>query len=244
MRALLFGLIWLCQGGAIQAAENITLFTYQQQPPYVVNFQAQQGLYFDLAQRLEELLPAYHFSVREMPRRRLDRQLASGQLQGLVLGVSATWFASSAQYSFSQAFIDDGNRLVSRAAGEASQLTLGTLAGHRLGLVAGHQYPELGEWLLAGTVSREDSVSENVNLERLQRGWVDATVLGERTLAYFFKQQPGLRAQLFVAEPVLSRYRRHLLVPAAYARLLPELNRVIDVLASDPLWQTKLAGYR
>jgi len=244
VRALLWGLVWLCQMAAVQAAEDITLFTYQQQPPYVVNFDAQQGLYFDLAQRLEELLPAYHFSVRDLPRRRLDRLLANDQLDGLVVGVSTGWFAQSPHYTFSQAFLDDANVLVSRAQGEGSRLSLQTLAGHRLGLVTGHQYPELGETLLAGKVSREDSVSESTNLERLRRGWIDATVVGERTLAFLTRQQPELVEQIVVAQPALYVYRRHLLVPTRYKALLPQLNQALDALVKDSAWQAKLASYR
>lgn len=244
MRAFWCGVIWLCHVAAAQAVEQITLFCYQQQSPYVVDFDDEKGLYFDLTQRLNELLPAYHFSIRDIPRRRLDRQLAAGELHGLVLGVNPGWFGISPTYTYSQPFIEDANVLVSRNSGEVSRVTLDTLAGHRLGLVAGHQFPELDAWLLTGKVSREDSVSESVNLQRLQRGWIDATVVGTRTLGFYLRTEPSMRDHVFAAEPALYTYRRHFLVPTAYTRVLPELNRAIDALSADPVWQAKLAAYQ
>ncbi|MEN0106154.1 MAG: hypothetical protein AAGC84_06965, partial [Pseudomonas sp.] len=101
MRALLCGFIWLCHVAAAQAVEHITLFCYQQQAPYVLDFEREQGLYFDLARRLDALLPDYHFTIREIPRRRLDRQLDAGELPGLVIGVSPGWFSDVPAYSFS-----------------------------------------------------------------------------------------------------------------------------------------------
>lgn len=244
MRVMWCGLVWLFHVAVVQAAQPITLFCYQHKPPYVIDYTHQKGLYFDLAERLEELLPAYDFSIRDIPRRRLDRQLADGKLQGLVLGVSSGWFKNSGNYSFTEPFIEDANMLVSRSNGEASRLTLASLGGHRLGLVAGHHYPELEQALQGGTVSRQDSVNERVNLERLQRGWIDATVVGRRTLEFFWLERPSLSEQVFVAQPPLNRYTRHLLVPSAYSALLPDLNRAIKSLGEDQAWQAKLETYR
>ncbi len=244
MRVMWCGLVWLIQVAVVQAAQPVTLFCYQHKPPYVIDYTHQQGLYFDLAQRLEEMLPAYDFSIRDIPRRRLDRQLADGKLKGLVLGASSGWFANSGNYSLTEPFVEDTNLLVSRSTGAGSRLTMASLDGHRLGLVAGHHYPEMEQALEAGLVSREDSVNERVNLERLQRGWIDATIIGRRTLAFFLGEQPSLSEQLFVAEPPLKVYTRHLLVPTAYAALLPDLNRAIEALGEDPAWQAKLETYR
>ncbi|MBB1521318.1 type 2 periplasmic-binding domain-containing protein [Aquipseudomonas guryensis] len=244
MKTWLFGLLWLGCWVPLQAVEQVLLFNYQQKPPYIVDEAHRQGLYFDLAERLNASLPAYHFVVREIPRKRLDYLLSRDQMHGLVVGVSPDWFADAARHRWTQAFIDDANLLVSRSAGEVSRLSASSLDGHRLGLVSGHRYPELKAVLRHGLVRREDAASEAANLERLMRGWIDATVVGVRTMEFHVQHQPELRQQLFIAEPPLYRYRRHLLVPDGYAGLLPELNRVIAQLEQDPVWQTRLAHYR
>ena len=97
-----------------------------------------------------------------------------------------------------------------------SRLGIDDLAGKRLGLVGGHAYPELQAVLASGKTERQNANSELANLERLLRGWIDATVVGMRTLDYQEHQQPGLRERIHVAEPVLYRYPRQLLVPARY----------------------------
>lgn len=242
LRLVLAGLLLLCGGAG--AAESVFLFSYQQKPPYVVDEARGEGLYFDLARLLSRRLPGHEFVVRQIPRNRLDYLLDRGQLPGLVLGVSPQWFADAARHRWSLPFIEDANLLVSRQEGPVSRLSLESLEGRRLGLIRGHRYPVLQPLLDSGQVRREDAGSEGANLERLMRGWLDATVVGARTLEFYLARHPGWRGQLFVAEPPLSRYQRQLLVPQGQAALLPALNEVFAGLPSDAEWQALLARYQ
>ena len=241
IRFLLLGLAWWCTSAL--ASEQITLFSYQHKPPYIVDSKSRQGLYFDLAEQLNAHLPKYHFVIRQIPRKRLDYLLSRDQLQGIVLGTSPGWFPDAQRHLWSEAFIDDANLLVSRSQGEVSRLSARDLIGRRLGVVSGHRYPELDELLGSARISREAGVSESANLLRLQRGWIDAAVVGKRTLDFYLQEQHDLHRQLYVAQPALRRYQRSLLVPTSYAWLLPELNRVIVALKQTPSWQARLEHY-
>lgn len=244
MKRALQVLLWLSVCNVCGAVEEIQLFSYQQKPPYVLDGEVERGLYTDLARHLSHKLPAYHFVVREIPRKRLDRLLSQGRLNGLIIGADPAWFSQNPELSSSEAFIEDANVLVSRASGEASQITLEHLDGKRLGVVAGHYYPELNATLSRGQVEVQEGVSEAVNLQRLQKGWIDATVIGARTLEYFQRQHPELNSELYVQQATLYHYQRHLLVPERYVKLLPELNQVIDELPQDSAWQKTLQSYR
>lgn len=239
---LLMALALLCAGAS--ASEPVFLFSYQQKPPYVVDEARGEGLYFDLARLLSQRLPEHEFVVRQIPRKRLDYLLAKDELPGLVLGVSPQWFADAQRHRWSLPFIEDANLLLSRRSGPVSRLSVATLDGHRLGLISGHHYPTLQATLHRGRVQREDAASEGANLERLVRGWLDATVVGERTLEFYLAREPAWRDQLFVAEPVLLRYQRQLLVPQRHAALLPALDAVLAGLPEDAEWQALLARYR
>jgi polar amino acid transport system substrate-binding protein len=241
-RFLLLGLGCLC--ATAHAVEEITLFSYQHKPPYVVDSEHQRGLYYDLAGQLNANLPQYRFVVRQIPRKRLDYLLSKDQLKGIVLGTSAEWFSDAPRHLWTEAFIDDANLLVSRSEGKVSRVSPDDLGGLRLGVVSGHRYPELDELQEKARISREAGISESANLLRLQRGWIDAAVISERTLEFYFHEQHGLRRRLHVAQPPLHRYQRSLLVPAGYARLLPDLNRVIGTLKQTPAWQSQLERYR
>jgi polar amino acid transport system substrate-binding protein len=241
-RLVLLSLGWLC--ASAHAVEEITLFSYQHKPPYVIDGERQQGLYYELAEQLNAYLPQYRFVVRQIPRRRLDYLLSKDQLDGLVLGTSPDWFRDAPRHLWTEAFIDDANLLVSRSQGEVSRLSADQLGGRRLGVVSGHHYPELDGLLGKERISREAGISESANLLRLQRGWLDAAVIGKRTLDFYFQEQRGLRRQLYVAQPPLRTYQRSLLVPTGYARLLPDLNRVIGTLKQAPAWQHRLEQYR
>lgn len=242
LRFLLAGLLLLC--AAAGAAEPVYLFSYQQKPPYVVDEVQGEGLYFDLARLLSRRLPGHEFVVRQIPRNRLDYLLARDQLPGLVLGVSPQWFAQAARYQWSLPFIEDANLLVSRQAGPASRLSLETLKGRRLGLIRGHRYPGLQALLDSGQVRREDAGSEGANLQRLMNGWLDATVVGARTLEFYLARHPEWRGQIHVPESPLIRYQRLLLVPQNQAALLPALNEVLAGLPNDAEWKAQLAYYQ
>lgn len=244
MKRALLVLLWLGVCNVCGAVEEILLFSYQQKPPYVLDGDVDRGLYADLARHLNNRLPAYHFVMREIPRKRLDRLLSQGELNGLIIGADPAWFSQSPGLTSSAAFIEDANVLVSRASGDASRVTLDNLDGKRLGLVAGHYYPELSDTLSRGQVEVQEGVNESVNLQRLQKGRIDATVIGARTLEFFQQQDPALKTQLYVQDATLYHYQRHLLVPERYVQLLPELNQVIEGLPQDPAWQKKLENYR
>lgn len=244
MKWLFLGAFCLLQPALALAAEPLTLFSYQQKPPYVIEAENGQGLYFELAEQLNARLPQYRFTVRELPRNRIDHLLARHTLEGLVVGASPDWFPDAAHYLWTEPFIDDANLLVSRGAGINSVLSLNQLNGLRVGLVRGHRYPELESLIEARQIIREDGVSEKTNLLRLSRGWIDATVVGKRTLDFYFNEQRGLRREVHVAQPPIYRYRRHILVPAAYAPMLPSLNRALDDVLHSDAWQSILARYR
>lgn len=244
MKQALLVLLWLGVWAPCSAAQDILLFSYQQKPPYVLDGDVETGLYADLAQHLNAKLPAYHFVMRDIPRKRLDRLLSQGKFNGVIIGADPAWFSQTPGLSASAPFIEDANVLVSRASGDLSQVTLDSLDGKRLGLVAGHYYPELNSALSRGHIDVQEGVSEAVNLQRLQKNWIDATVIGARTLEFFQQQDPALETQLYVQKAPLYHYQRHLLVPERYVRLLPELNEVIEGLPQDLTWQRKLAKYR
>lgn len=238
-------LVWLlCWVGGVQAAEELPLFVYQQKPPYVVDAERGAGLYYDFAQLLNARLPQRRFVVRLIPRRRLEHALSADKLPGLVLGVTPEWFVDGQRHLWSQGFIDDANLLVSRASGAPSRLPVDGLDGLRVGLLGGNRYPELDPYLRRGRAQRKDAGSEAANLGRLLRGWVDATVIGQRTLDFHLRQQPQLAQQLYVASPALRRYQRRVLVPVQHAAVLPELDRVLRQLPGDAEWAALLRRYR
>ncbi len=243
MKPSLLAILWLCSVFNLHAAEKITLFNYQNKPPYIVDGVPPQGLYVALAHELSRQLPKYEFVIQEIPRSRLDYLLARNQLNGLVIGANPDWFADASRHKWTAPFIDDANLLVSRIEGTASKLTKGDLPGHRVGLISGHHYVELDEMIWRGEIIREDTTTESENLERLLKGWIDATVLGERTMKFYLKRDQKLGDSVYIGPEPLFRYQRHILVPIRYVSMMPELNSAIDKLKNDHYWQTSLKLY-
>lgn len=243
MKPFLLALLWLCSAFNLHAAEKVTLFSYQNKPPYIIDGDPSAGLYVALAHALTRYLPKYEFVIEEIPRPRLDYLLARDQLNGLVIGANPAWFADASRHKWTAPFIDDANLLVSRISGTASKLTKGDLPGHRVGLISGHHYPALDDMIWSGEIIRKDTATEYGNLERLLKGWVDATVIGERTMKFYLKRDQKLGVRLHIEPEPLIRYQRHILVPIRYVGMVPELDRAIDKLKDDQSWQTSIQHY-
>ncbi|MHA5498443.1 substrate-binding periplasmic protein [Pseudomonas aeruginosa] len=244
MKLLFVVILWLCGITQSLAAEEVTLFCYQRKPPYVLDENPNQGLYFDLAHELSQKLPQYTFVIRSIPRARLDYLLIRNELKGLVVGANPDWFSDASRHNWTIPFIDDANLLVSRSEGKAAKLPKETLVGLRVGLIEGHHYPDLKDLLWSNKIVREDAPTEHSNLQRLSKGWIDATIVGERTMAFYLRRDRNLHDRLYIHEPPLTRYQRQILVPAQYAHLVPELNSAIETLKNDTSWQNAIQRYR
>ncbi len=100
---------------AIEAKLLVPVYVYHQQPPYIIQFGKQTGLYFDFVERLNTLSESYHFEVIFIPRKRVERMLGSNSLDGILLGVNPKWFKDNneTKYLWSTAAFNDRDEVVS-----------------------------------------------------------------------------------------------------------------------------------
>ena len=72
----------------VSAEPVIYLYTYHNKPPFIVDLEAKTGLDYDLAAYLSKRDPVNNYRTAYVPRRRLDRMIETGELDGVVIGVN------------------------------------------------------------------------------------------------------------------------------------------------------------
>jgi polar amino acid transport system substrate-binding protein len=240
---LLLGMIWLHCAPA--AADDIILYAYHLKPPYLVDRDRQAGLYYDLARYLSVHVPGHTFKTVYLPRKRLETELESGRLHGLVVGVHPSWFRDAARtrYLWSPPFMHDEDVVVSRAADPVPYDGPESLAGKQLGLSYGYYYYGVDELVKSGRIVRDDAVSEEATLDKLYRKRVDAAIITRRTLDYMVRQRADWQQQFYVARKPHDAFERMILIPREFAAAAPGIASALEAIAQDPGWQKALRCY-
>ena len=140
MNKLVVIFIILCSGGFHPAAraEVINVYTSARVAPLWL--EDGSGVYADMVDYLNrKKLGDLRFKLIYLPRKRLQLQVESGQLGGIVIGMMPRWFDDAAQkkYLWTAPFALDRYVVVLQPGQAYSPSAPGALAGRSLGMVLG-----------------------------------------------------------------------------------------------------------
>jgi polar amino acid transport system substrate-binding protein len=227
-------------------AADFTLYAYHLKPPFIIDADKRQGLYFDMAAYLTERMPGHTFQTVYVPRRRLELDLETGRLKGLVLGVHPLWFKdeSRTRFHWTPAVLHDEDVVVSRRDKPVNYEGPDSLVGKKLGLVGGYYYFGVDELIRAGRIEREDSFDESANLGKLLLGRLDVTIVTRRTLEYLQRHQPEWKGKFHIAAKPHDSFDRFILIPKDYAQYVSEITAALGGIERDPVWRAKVESYR
>ena len=218
-------------------AEAVTVYTSANFAPLVID--GQRGLYPDLIAYLNRRHPGgLTFKLAFLPRKRLQLKLEDGSIDGIVIGMMPQWFGDGGQtrYLWTAPFAGDNFVLVSSSKRPSDTETGQALAGRTVGLTLGYVYPGIDQWILANGLVRNDTISEEKNIEKLLLGRVDYIVVSKTVINYYIKLR-GLQGK-FRFGPVPGQLtERRFLIPRTYRHVYDKLAPAIRKLASDPAWQ-------
>jgi hypothetical protein len=215
------------------------------QPPFVLPAERAHGLSALFVGLVNEgLAPRLQLQLANLPRRRLELELANRRFSGVALFLAPEFLAAPVQQggTWSVPVMVDENVLVSMR--PLKLTSLDDLRSLRLGGIAGHIYRTLEPLIDDGRMEREDAVDHIANLKKLCLGRVDVVVISRSELA---GTEPLARCpQIFrpVAFPEPQVIVRRVLVrmpDAEGAQTL--LDAVADVACGDR-WVAALAAYR
>jgi polar amino acid transport system substrate-binding protein len=241
LSALLLASLGLVAGPG--KAEIVTVYTSANFAPLVID--GQRGLYPDLIAHLNRRHPGgLTFKLSYLPRKRLQVKLEDGSIDGIVIGMMPQWFGDAGQtrYLWTAPFASDNFVLVSSSTRPSDGETGRPLAGRTVGLTLGYVYPGIDQWIAARGLVRNDTISEEKNIEKLLLGRVDCIVVSRTVISYYTKLR-GLQGK-FRFEPVPGQLtERRFLIPHAYRHVYERLAPAIRKLEGDRAWQQLAEKY-
>jgi len=233
--------VWGCPLPA-WGAEKVALYTSYTDPPYATREVGNlTTLLADWLTRHAE--GRYEFVATQLPRRRMDLLLTKPDWDGVVAWGNPVWFNDEARqrYAWSQPYMQDSDLVVSRKDKPVEYETGGrTLIGLKLGGIIGHRYAEIEPLLNSGQIVRDDAVSGEQSLRKLQHGRVDFCFLQASALPYFRRTLPGFEEWAHLAREPRARYQRYLFASKKQQALIHYLDLQLELLQKDPDWQAVL----
>lgn len=225
-------------------AETVSMYTYHNHPPFVVD--GGKGLSYDFVDALNKKSKGNPtFKVEVVSRAQLDKVVAAPDFQGAVAWVNPAWFKDKERttYLWSSAVMDDANVILSNASQKVEYKDPSSLKGKNLGGIAGHNYAGIDELVASGAIKREDADKERSNLRKLEAGRIGVTMLPRSTANYLLHEM-ALTEKLYIAATPQSSYARHVLVSKKNPAAQKLINEALAEMAKDSGWQSTLAKYK
>jgi polar amino acid transport system substrate-binding protein len=235
----------LCAGAlhGVVRGEVVNVYTSARVAPLLL--EDGSGVYADMIEYLNrQKLGDLSFKLVYLPRKRLQLQVESGGLDGIVIGMMPHWFDDVAQkkYLWTVPFALDRYVVVLQPGQAYSASAPGALAGRSLGMVLGYSYPDLDRWVRRQGLVRSDAISDEHNLEKLRLHRIDSVAAAESIVRYYMKVH-ALQGQFQLHELPSRQTERRFLVPRSKAAIYNKIAPVLRKLKDDPEWQRYAARY-
>lgn len=228
---------------ALAHAETVTIYTSANFAPLMLG--DGRGIYPDLVAHLNrQKIDGLTFTLRYMPRKRLQVKLEEGTLDGIVIGMMPEWLADPRQtrYLWTAPFANDRFALVSHSARPMNPESPASLGGRSIGTTTGYVYPGLEEWFGKSRLVRAYGVSDEKNIEKLLLGRVDCVLVAESMARYFIRTH-RLHNKLRVYPMPGPATERRFMVQRRDQALFDKLAPAIARLRTDADWQKAAALY-
>ncbi|MES2262534.1 MAG: hypothetical protein V4724_28760 [Pseudomonadota bacterium] len=227
-----------------RASEQLTAWSYYNSPPYAVR-DARDGLVPAVIAYLNTALAGrYAFTLKLLPRARLNLALAERR-RGVVLFAPSAVFTGPAysDYSWSVPLLHDRQELVSPAWNPVDFKSADALAGLRIGGMLGHNYPLLQKSIDAGALSVHRLNSETQPLDMLMVGRLDAATLATTSIDYWLHLHPAHAAHIHRSSDGLGEFTRHLLFTPGQQGARDACDQVLRHAVHDPAWKAIFARF-
>lgn len=236
-------LISLCWLQPAAAATVITLYSYHNAPPFVINADTETGLNFDLLHALQqELGSQYQLELQQISRPELNQRLAAKQ-PAIVLWTNPAWFdEAESAYLWSGSLFTDREVFVSPKRTQHKIQQLNELTGSRLGVIRGYSYPGVNELVAEGKLQRVDADSDKENLARLLENQLEYVVITRSSFLYYGRQSQYLGKLSICGQPY-PPYRRQILFTDHYQQDYPQFEQALQRMTQQAYWLRRLDLY-
>lgn len=222
----------------VQAQTDVTVYTYNDRPPFVVDKAKQDGLEYRLCQWLTKESKAYRFTLKVVTAPEAKAMVDKGELKGVLLGVNKVWFPEPVRSTslWTPPILWDRNLVVSLDAKKVEYAGPASLAGLKLAGVGGYAYPALTEAVKEGRIQRLDCGSEILALQAVAGGKADVTIVSEWTLMYA-QLRLDIPGNFYQSNKPFLEFERVILVPPAQKELYEHLAKLLADVRKNAGWQ-------
>ncbi|MDP5150793.1 transporter substrate-binding domain-containing protein [Rheinheimera baltica] len=218
-----------------QQKQEVLLLTYHLKAPYIVDLGEQKGLYFDLANYMNQHSESYFFKTEFMPRKRINAILQR-PFPHVVIGVQPVWFKQFAdKVSFTPAILQEDDVFISLKTNPVTNDDLESLKGKTFIGVQGYRYIMLEEAEQQGILTRVDTLQEDNVLDMLRLGRGDFTITSLSTLRYKFSHGEDENTY-FIAKLPHEHVKRRLMYSTSDKKLGKELSLIVAIMQKDAAW--------
>ncbi|WP_169726089.1 substrate-binding periplasmic protein [Aestuariibacter salexigens] len=230
---------------AQQSDLQIYLYTYHKKPPFVVNEERQEGLYYDMAKLLTRKTDNAVFRTIFLPRKRLDLMLKERTLDGVVVGVNPKWFKDpdETRYLWLPTMFTDRDEFVSLKSSPFEFTGIESLYGKSFAGVLGFYYFGVNEAVAEERVPRIDTIGERQVLELIEKGRADVGIVSQSVFAYL-QRKDELPDIYHLSERPHDEFARRAFTLKRHQDLYQVMLEATETLKDDPAWQQLLAKYR
>jgi len=231
----------------IQASEKplITIFTYHQKPPLIIDNNTQQGLYFDVCRHFNENSDDFRFELVYVPRKRIERMLESQQLDGMVIGVSPIWFKDNDEkkYFWTSRIFTDRDEVISLASSPIKYSDQTSLQGKVFGGVRGFYYHGINELVAKNKINRFDTANELDLFSMILNKRIDSAIVSRSTFEYVIKKN-NWQDKFYVSKKPHDIFDRRILIPKNQKNIYLHVSSLINKLQSDVNWKYHISQYQ
>jgi len=247
LRLLLLPALSLLAARAMAA--EFVLYTYHDKPPYYLHADGNVetptgGLYSELAAILNSRQRDLQLQIAYLPRRRLDRDLESGTLNGGVIGVHPLWFkdVDQTKYLWSTPLMRDQDVVVVRKGGEFAYKHPRDLAGKTIAVARGYYFWGVTEMVAEGKIFSHETDGDANNLRMLMSHRVNATITSLLTFRYL-ASDPTMREALTTLPTPHDQFERLILLPRQFEAQQRQINRLLRDPEVTKAWTAALRKY-
>lgn len=222
----------------------VNVYAYHLKPPFIINLDKKEGLYYDFVDYLNRNSDKYAFKFNFIPRKRVELLLENNTLDGILIGVNPVWFKdkSETKYLWSSRFLTDRDDVVSHATKPVEYGNNQALIGKVFGGVRGYYYYGISELIKEGKITRQDTIGEPELLSMLLLKRVDAIIISNSTFSYLTLN--GFDPKFFhISKKPHDMFERRVLVPLAMKDIYSDIENLVLKSTADTEWQTAIQQY-
>lgn len=235
---LAIALSFILASAFARAQTEVTVFTYNDRPPFVVDKTKQDGLEYRLVQWLNTQGKAYHFTLKVVTGPEAKAMVAAKDMKGVLIGVSPAWFTEEVRntWLWTPPVLWDRNVIISLTPIKIEYSGPSALEGRTLAGVKGFFYPGIMDAIKEGKIKRVDTDSEIASLEMVAAKKVDVTIISEWTLLYA-QLRLLMDGDFYMAGKPFQEFERKILVPPAMKDLHEYLTKILTDVKKNAGWQ-------